>query len=214
MKTFRVLCLLFVVLLAGSLAAAEFSGDVTGVSTYVWRGVKQFNGVAMQGTASLTTGPVTVGLWTSTMGGPVEVETDPFVEIGLPTGDLSTAIGATLYSYDFFAESEYNVYEMYGGLGYGPVGVTLFYTPEQENMDESVYWLEFSGGTALLGADVSATLGYGTYSSSTDGAVTTLLLSAGKSITDNIAVSWNYSIGLSDDDNLENIFFLASSYSF
>ena len=214
MKNNSILILLLLAVLAGSAVAVEFSGDVTGVSTYVWRGVKQFDGVAMQGTASLTSGPVTVGFWSSTMHGPMEVETDPFVEVGLPTGDISTAVGATLYSYDFFAKSEYNVYEVYGGLGYGPAGVTFFYTPEQENMDESVYWLQVSGGTELLGADVGATLGYGTYSSSTDDAVTTLTLSAGKSVSDNVAVSWNYSIGISDDDNLENIFFMTAGFGF
>lgn len=212
MRNNTILIYLLLVVLAGPAVAVEFSGDVTGVSTYVWRGVKQFDGVAMQGTASLTTGPVTVGFWSSTMHGPMEVETDPFVEIGLSTGDISTAIGATLYSYDFFAKAEYNVYEVYGALGYGPADVSFFYTPEQENRDESVYWLKVCGGTALLGADVSATLGYGTYSSSTDDAVTTLTLSAGKSVSEHVVVSWNYSIGLSDE--LENIFFLAFGYSF
>ncbi|MDZ7724869.1 MAG: hypothetical protein U5R06_19190 [candidate division KSB1 bacterium] len=214
MKNNSILILLMLVLLTGSALAVEFSGDVTGVSTYVWRGVKQFDGVAMQGTAGLTSGPVTVGFWSSTMHGPMEVETDPFVQVSLPAGEISTAVGATLYSYDFFAKSEYNVYEVYGALAYGAAGVTFFYTPEQENMDESVYWLEVSGGSTLLGADVGATLGYGTYSSSTDDAVTTLTLSAGKSVSDNVAVSWNYSIGVSDDDNLENIFFMTAGYSF
>ena len=212
MKRFTFLLFATILIVASVSYSIDFSGDVTGVSTYVWRGVKQYNGPAFQSTANFTTGLVTAGLWTSSMHGPMEVETDPFVELGLPFGELSAAIGATLYSYDFFAKSEYNVYELYGSAGYGPVNAALFFTPKQENMDDSVYWLEISAGHTFRGADLAATVSHGTYSSPIEDAVTSLLLSAAKPVTDSFTASWNYSIGLSGE--LENIFFIGASHAF
>ncbi len=210
----RVFSLMLVVILMSAAIShsMDFSGDATGVSTYVWRGVKQFNGPALQSTASFTTGFFTAGLWTSNMHGPMEVETDPFIEASIPLAEFSAAVGATLYSYDFFAKSEYNFYEFYGSARYGQFSAALFFTPEQSNTDDSVYWLEISAGRAVMGVDISGTLGSGTYSSTTDNVVTSLLISAAKPVTDSFTASWNYSIGLSDE--LESIFFIGASYGF
>ncbi len=207
-------------------AAVEFSGDATMVSTYVWRGVKQYNGPAMQGTAGFGYGAVSFGLWCSSVdfGDDIEVESDPFIEVALPTGSVSTAIGVAVYTYDFFDtfndDADYE-YEVYGSVGYGPIGVSAYFVPSQSstdnNLNESDYWVQVSGETSLMGADLSAVFGYGTYSSKwlatpKEDAVSTLAITAGKSVSDDISVSWTYSFGL--DDDMENILWMGFSYGF
>jgi len=212
-----VLIILLLMLVAFSAVAGEFSGDVTMVSTYMWRGVKQFDGVAMQGTAAYTVGAFTAGLWTSSMAGGIAVETDPYVEAAFSAGDVDLAVGGVIYSYDFF-EMPGSVYELYASAGLGAFSGAFYFTPSQENLDDAVYWVDLSAGTTVSGFDLSAGLGLGTYSdwTYTDEAesVMSLLLSAGKSLTDNLSVSWNYTYDLSDDDDLGNVFFMSASYGF
>ena len=129
--------LIMILALTMTIQAAElgFSGDATLVSTYVWRGITQFNGAAMQGTAEFSYGALAVGYWISTMQGGVAVETDPYVGVSLPTGPVETSIGATIYSYHFFARQEYTVYEVFASAGYGPVRASFYYTPKQNEVD-------------------------------------------------------------------------------
>ena len=76
MKRLTVLLLILLSLtLSAQAAELSFSGDATLVSTYVWRGVTQFNGAAMQGTGEIGYGILAVGYWISTMQGDVAVET-------------------------------------------------------------------------------------------------------------------------------------------
>ncbi|MBN1561237.1 hypothetical protein JW998_13375 [candidate division KSB1 bacterium] len=204
-----------------SAQAAElgFSGDVSLVSTYVWRGVTQFNGAAMQGTAEFSYGNLSVGMWNSSMQGEFSVETDPYIGLSLPTGPLETSIGAILYGYDFFT-SPGSIYEIYAAAAYGPASLVFNFTPEQQDGEvPSVYWLELAAATSFVGAEWSAGLGYGsysdwTYSGDTPDAVATLLLSASKSLTEALSVSWNYALPLNDDDDLSNVFFFAIGYGF
>jgi uncharacterized protein (TIGR02001 family) len=216
-----------IIILTGSLPAqVKFSGDISAVSTYVWRGIKANNGPALQGTASFTYSHLTVGLLCSSInyGDDKEVETDPYLEIALPNGNISTSIGATVYIFDFRTFDDYAdyEYELFFTAGYGPVGLSGFYVPKQKSTEfdtlRSNYWLELSGESTYLGADISAAIGYGTYSSRwmpkgrTKDAVSLLLLTAGKPITQNFSVTWNYSIDLGSD--FENIFYLGAYFSF
>ena len=213
--------LVMVLALTMAVQAAEigFSGDATLVSTYVWRGKTQFEGAAMQGTAEFSYGALAVGYWISTMQGGVAVETDPYIGVSLPTGPIESAIGATIYSYDFFERQEYTVYELFVSAGYGPVSASFYYTPKQNEVDgayvveDAVYWIEVGAGTTLLGADLAATLGLGSYSApASDENVTNLLLTAGKSVSDAVSVSWNWNIAISE--TLDNMFFMTASYGF
>jgi uncharacterized protein (TIGR02001 family) len=207
-------------------AQLEFSGDVTAVSTYTWRGVKQYSGPALQGTAGAGYGVLSFGLWYSSVsfGDDTEVETDPFIEVALPTGPLATSIGVTVYSYDFFEtfndDADFE-YEVFARIGVGPLDLAAFYVPSQNstenNPNDSDYWLEVSAGTAAIGADLGLTLGYGTYSSKwlatpKEDAVGHVVLSAGKSISEALATGWNYSIAL--DDDMDNAFFATLLVSF
>jgi hypothetical protein len=197
-------------------AEVGFSGDATVVSTYFWRGVKQFNGSAMQGTAEFVSSPIAVGYWISTMSGDLAVETDPYISISIPTGPVETSVGGTIYSYDFFAKEAYTIYEVFGSVGFGPLSASYYLTPEQRDGDvTSVYWLEVGAGTAAFGADLSATFGFGDYSafmSPEDETVSTLLLFASKSVSDKVTVSWNWIMGL--NDGMDNGFFLSAGYGF
>ena len=216
MKRLTTILLIFLVMaFAAQTAELSFSGDATLVSTYVWRGVTQFQGAAMQGTGELGYGILSVGYWISTMQDGFAVETDPYIGLSLPTGSVETSVGATLYSYDFFKYPGAQVYEVFASAGYGPVGVSFFYTPTQDEpgIEEALYWVDISAGTALMGADLSATLSLGNYSAlSSDESATNLLLSAGKSVTDAISVSWNWNVALSDGP--DNAFFMSASYGF
>jgi len=205
-------------------AQIEFSGNLAGVSTYVWRGIKANNGPALQSGAALTYRSVTLGFWGSSIDfrDDLEVETDLYAEVALPTGDLAIALGATVYTLDFrtFNETADAELELYGKVGYGPVGLAAYYVPEQNStksdQNHSNYWLELSGEANLVGADVSAVLAYGTYSSRwmPDGdkkdTVALLVLTAGKTVTNQIAVFWTYSLDLGS--GFDNIFYFGGSY--
>jgi hypothetical protein len=197
-------------------AEVGFSGDATVVSTYFWRGVKQFNGAALQGTAEFAHGPLAFGYWTSSMGETYAVETDPYISLALPTGQIESSVGATIYSYDFFAKEEYTVYEVFGSVGVGPISASYYFAPEQQDGDiESVYWLEVGCESAACGADLGATFGYGSYSafmSPKEDAVASVLLSASKAVSEEVAVSWNWILGV--NDGMDNGFYLSAAYGF
>jgi len=216
-------------------AEIGFSGDVTMVSTYVWRGVTQFNGAAMQGTIEGSYGILAFGMWNSTMQDIATMETDPYIGITLPAGPIEASVGATLYSYDFFTVPG-SVYEIYASAGMGPFSAAFYLTPEQDDGNvASVYWLDLAYGASFIGADWSIGFGYGTYSDWTRKptdfdaltgeatafvnaeAVGTLTLTASKAITDAFSVSWNYCLPVIDDDeysDLSNVFFFGASYGF
>lgn len=207
-------------------AEVGFSGDVSLVSTYVFRGLKQFQGAALQSTAAFSYGPITGGLWMSSFNGPLVVENDPYVTLTLPTGDFETQLGLTLYSYDFFSRREYTVYELSAGFGYGPFSFKAYYLPEQsykkksqtiELISDPLYWLEIGAATTFKGAELSALLGAGTYSAyyttgDNEKSTVCVLLSVGKKLNEQITVRWNWNLAL--DEYTENCFFLSAAYTF
>ena len=215
MKGFLVVMLALIFAIGGSAAELSFSGDASLVSTYVWRGVTQFNGAAMQGTAEFGYGALAVGYWISTMSGPAAVETDPYIGLTLPTGPIESSVGATVYSYDFFAKKGYTVYEVFASAGFGPLGVSFYYTPTQDDpgVTDALYWLEVSATSSLMGADLSATMSFGNYSAvSTNERASNLLLTASKSVSESIAVSWNWNVALSNGPG--NAFFMGLARAF
>ncbi|MBN2412785.1 hypothetical protein JXQ31_13940 [candidate division KSB1 bacterium] len=219
-----ILLLLILINYAG--AEVKFSGDVTGVTTYVYRGIKQYTGPAMQGTAGFSYGALSFGLWCSSVVyyDDTEVESDPYIELFLPTGSVATSVGVIISTLDLFEsfndDANYE-YEVFAKAGSGAFGLAAFFVPSQSstknNINESDYWVEVSGETAFKGADLTLTLGYGTYSSKwlaepKKDAVSCVVLTAGKPISEVLSVSWNYSIGL--DDAMENILWMSFTYGF
>ncbi|MBN2008233.1 hypothetical protein JW960_02680 [candidate division KSB1 bacterium] len=209
--------MLTLVLFSGSLfAQVEFSGDVTAVSNYVWRGVLA-DGAALQGTVSGAYKALSFGVWYSSVG--TSLETDPFVELTLPTGSISSSIGATAYSYDMkeFAPGVTAEYELFATVGAGPLGVSAYFVPSQKSTDgglnESLYWIEASTGMTALGADWGITYAYGTYSvRAIEDATSLIALSATKSLSDALSISYNYSLGV--DDELDDVVWVGVGYSF
>ena len=222
-KSFALKGMVLTFLLANILQAQlEFSGDVTGVSTYVWRGIKQYNGNAMQGTTNLSISMFSFGFWISSVNfgadGP-SIESDPFFEIALPTGDkVSTTIGTTVYTYDFFDtfndDAKHEI-EIYGKVGIGSFGAAVYFVPGQSstknNLNDSDYWVELSAQTSAVNADFSAILGFGTYSSKylpepQKDPVYHLVLSASKPVMESLSAGMNLSLGLSKE--LSNLFWI------
>ncbi|GEM_PF-863437 len=217
---------LFIVISANAIAQIEFSGDATLVTTYCWRGIQQFSGPALQGTAELSIKPLAVGLWYSSVGSADDamIENQPYLEFGLPIGPATAAVGLTFYTYDWFAsfneDAKYET-ELYGEFEFGLAGFSAAYVPRQKSTcnsrNRSDYWLEASFNTALVGADVRLVFAYGTYSSKwldppIKNAVSYLLLSATKAVDDHVAVSWHYS--LTADEHLDRLFWFAFVYGF
>ena len=212
---------------AAGYGQVSFAGNLSGVSTYVWRGIKANNGPALQADASFTYGIFTLGTWTSSVnfGDDVEVETDPYFSFGLPTGNLSTSLGLTVYMFDFrtfnrFADAEY---ELFAQFAYDIVGLDVYFLPAQNSTKEddirSLYWLELSAAGAWMGADLSAVVAYGTYSSrwmvegpSKDPRAL-LVLSAARPVSDAFSVFWTGSLDIFNS-GFENIFYFGGSYSF
>jgi len=203
----------------------SWTGDVTLVSTYVWRGVQQFEGTAAQGTITGTLGKVNAGFWYSNVcfGNGMIMETDPFVSVSLPLGKLSTSLGLTAYTYDFknYNDTASVEFEAFATLGAGPFGLSLFYVPGQNSMDayslNSCYWLQFSAAKFWKELNLSAQVEYGTYSSrfvdaSRTSAVSDLVLSANKTYNDHLAVGWNAVLPF--DSDMKALYWLKISYTF
>lgn len=229
-KTITITLLISILSITSGFAGEfEASGDITTVSTYVWRGVQSYNGVAMQGTVAGAYGPVSAGVWFSTVnfGDKTTLEVDPYAEVGFSLGEVETALGVVVYTFDLssFNDGAKYEYELYASFAYDFLGLTAFYVPKQGSTDltktaslvESNYWLEVSAGTDLAGLSWGATLGYGTYSSRwletpKKDATGNLVLSAEKSLTDLIAVNWNYSLGI--DGDMNNYFWAGLGFGF
>ena len=203
----------------------EFSGDVSVVSNYVWRGVSQSGQAELQGTVGAAYKALSFGVWYSSVSsdGGTSLESDPYIELSLPTGSLSSAIGAVVYTYDFktYNDNADYEYELYGSLGYGVLGVSGYFVPSQSSTDselnDSAYWLETSVTYPAIGVDWGVMYGVGTYSSRflevpKEDAVSMLGLSASKSINESLSIGWNYSIGL--DDDLDDILWVSLALGF
>lgn len=203
----------------------NFSGDVTLVSTYVFRGIQQCPGPALQGTAALNYKGLSGGLWVSSIGvEDIETETDPFIELALPTGKIESALGLNVYTYDFFSTfnetADYEL-ELYANASVGMFGISGYYVPSQkstkEELHSSCYWLECNVEKECMGGTWNVLLGYGTYCSRylsppRKEPVGNLVLTATKSLAEGLDVSYAISFGLAKD--MENIFVLSVSKSF
>lgn len=134
-------------------SSAALAGDVTGTanvtSEYVFRGVSSSNGAAVQGSLDYTHESGFYGsLWAS--------NTAPFAfdgnELDLVlgwSGDLGNGItlDGGFINYFFSEDGQFNVagvsenidyWEVYGGIGFGPVSATLYYADDFFNTDGTV----------------------------------------------------------------------------
>ncbi|MHB2156280.1 hypothetical protein ACX8XN_18045 [Calditrichota bacterium GD2] len=220
MKSFIIHTFILLIMFNGALFSRVVSSfDLSGVTTYVWRGVKQFNGPALQGTATLIHKYVRTGLWVSSVNfdGNKEIETDPFVALNISVKNIEINTGVTFYSYDLFESfndnADYEI-EMFTDISYRILKLALFYVPPQastkNNLNRSDYWLEASVEQRVSSLIFNMVYGYGTYSSKflaspKKEAVANLVVGLKKNLTENYAVSWNFSKGF---NGVEKVFWV------
>jgi uncharacterized protein (TIGR02001 family) len=201
-------------------AEVSFNGNITGVSTYIWRGIRQNNSSALQATAALEASVFSGGLWVSNVDfGPDSptLESDLFFEFHIPAGEsVSAILGTTIYTYDFFKtfnDDARQAIEIYFKSTYQPFGLSVYYVPAQastkKNLLASLYWFEFSAAIDAFGANFSSQFSFGTYSSRylpepQTKPVSLLVLSAAKPVYQSLTAGMMYSLGLSK--GLSNLF--------
>jgi uncharacterized protein (TIGR02001 family) len=207
-------------------AGIKLTGDVTALSAYVFRGIQQGRGPALQGTAAFSFGAVKSGLWLSNVNfsEDIETESDFFMEASVSSGGLESTAGVMFYSYDGFRT--FNAYadhelEIYVKAAIGPAGLSLFHVPGQKSTDgdpsRSNFWMEMNLHSAFLETHLSATFGYGTYSSrylavpKKEG-VSALTFSIEKTLAENVAVKYIYSKGL--EKSIKDILYLSIAWSY
>jgi uncharacterized protein (TIGR02001 family) len=121
----------------------EWSGNVTLTTDYVFRGISQTNeDWALQGGFDLSAGGFYAGTWASNVD--FEDDTDTNLEIDLYGGytgaisdTLSFDVGAVYYAYPDSSDTDLDLFELYGGLGYESetgfaLGGMVYYEPDAE----------------------------------------------------------------------------------
>ncbi len=207
--------------------AEEFSmsGDFSWISTYVWRGIRQFEGNALQGTVTGSWKCLSFGVWYSSVsfGDGTLMETDPFLNCSFGEGSLTGGFGMTYYSYDFrkwngYADQEI---ELTAHAGFSPLAIALYYVPKQAStegeLERSNFWIELSSTINALELKWGVVVGYGNYSSRyldtpKKEAIGNITLSANKAVTDQLSVGWCYEIPFQTD--LENSLWINCSLSY
>lgn len=128
--------------LASPAAFAGATGNVGAFSEYMFRGVAQTGGASVQGGLDYAhDSGFYVGTWIANVGGAFgnSAETDFYGGFAGKVGDLGFDLGAIFYYYSEEEEvtcgtpadaCEFNTFEFYGGLSYGPVGVKYYYSDE------------------------------------------------------------------------------------
>lgn len=121
--------------LASPAAMAGVTGNAGAVTEYLYRGIEQSNGAAVQGGVDWTgaTGAY-AGTWVSTTGftdangAPVSYETDFYGGYTFKVGGVGLDAGLLYYYYR--EQTDFNTLEAYIGATIGPVTGKVYYTPE------------------------------------------------------------------------------------
>lgn len=123
---------------AASKATTEFKGNLSAVSTYVWRGLPQTADAALQGGIDYIS-PIGVhaGAWTSNVTGGSEL--DLTAGYGLSVQDINIDVGVTHYSYPQYEASlpgNYDFNELYASVTKDFFNARLFVSPDAGNYVE------------------------------------------------------------------------------
>lgn len=120
--------------LASPAAMAGVTGNVGAVSEYLFRGVEQSNGAALQGGLDFAADSgFYAGAWMSNIafaglgGQTTTYETDFYTGFTRKFGDVGFDLGAIYYYYR--DETAYNTLEVYVGALLGPAAIKVYYTP-------------------------------------------------------------------------------------
>lgn len=177
-------------------AFAGATANVGGFSEYMFRGIAQTGGAAVQGGIDYAhDSGLYVGTWASNIGFGGGTEQDFYVGYSTKLGDIGLDVGSIYYWYPEEDEvsAELSTLEFYAGLSFGPVAVKYYYSDEANffegtgNADEAGYLL---GTLALpLSETLNLTGNIGFYSGD---AIESFLASIGSSDD----TYMDYSIGL------------------
>lgn len=219
--------IVLLVLISSTIMAQEFtfSGDASVVTSYVFRGLRQFEGAAVQGTLVGSVGMVSFGMWYSNVdfGDGSIMETDPFVEVSLPAGALTSTIGLGYYTYDFkkINESAKGEFEFYAILEYGALSANAFFAPKQKSteldLNDTSYWFVVDYSKEINDYRFTMAYEFGTYSSRfletpKKNAVHFLDLGVEKSINEQLSLSWK--IDLPTDPDLKTVYWAGLTIGF
>ncbi|MDP6377998.1 MAG: TorF family putative porin [Pseudomonadales bacterium] len=156
----------FLVLSAGYVSAAEFSGNVTLATDYRFRGISQGDrSPAIQGGFDLETeSGLYVGTWASNVGfaGSGALELDVY---GGFAGDFSESVGYDVgvlyYAYpESDSDPDFNYVEIYGSLSFGDATLGVNYSPDYYAETDS-FWYLYAGYSMGLGENFSLDLHVG-----------------------------------------------------
>lgn len=124
-------------------ASAALSGSVGMFSEYMWRGLPQTDGAAVQGSINFAAeSGLYAGTWISNLGYggagwangvPAGTEQDLYAGYAGGMGAVKYDVGL-VYEWvpeDGEANQDWSTFEVYGKLGMGPVLLSYFYSPEQ-----------------------------------------------------------------------------------
>lgn len=217
-------------------ALAGVSGNVGVVSEYMFRGISQGTGAAVQGGIDYShDSGFYAGLWGSNIDwGTGHAETDVYAGFSGEAGGFSYDFGATYYYYPEYKEDalyaldsdfDPNTIEGYVKLGFGPVTLGTFYTPkwfgavDGSGDDVSQLYVNLSAGFPISDSlSLDAAVGYTSLSEDlTFGADVTdsfidYSIGLSKSVTD--AVSASFSIVGTDLQDDDPKFLIGAKYSF
>jgi uncharacterized protein (TIGR02001 family) len=148
---------------AAMAAHAEFTGTVTAVSDYDFRGITQSaQDPALQGSIDYAhESGLYAGIWASNVdfGDDADIEVDYYG--GWSGGeDITYDVGLVWYSYPN-TDAQYDYGEVYGELGYKWIAGKIWYSPDYVSSGDSAFYYE-ANGTFELPANfgLTAHVGY------------------------------------------------------
>ena len=152
MKTITLITLFVGALAFITNAYASVSGNLGVTTDYLWRGASQGDGVSLSGGLDYEGEGYYAGMWTSSLGGSGEYETDFYVGTdinGFDVGFISYEYSEAADGLDF---SEYYV-------GYTYQGFDLFYAVNTDDSDADYFSVTYGLPTIVEG--ISSSLTYG-----------------------------------------------------
>lgn len=142
-------------LLSSTSAFAGATGNVGVFSEYMFRGVPQTGGAAVQGGLDYAhDSGWYIGTWGSNVGFAGGTEVDVYTGFTFSAGAVNFDLGALYYWYpeedEVGTSPSINTIEVYAGAGTGPVTVKGYFTNDYFGSDESAYYV-----TAALGLPIT-----------------------------------------------------------
>lgn len=162
-------CALGAATLASPAAFAGATGNVGAFSEYMFRGVAQEGGAAVQGGLDYAHGSgLYVGTWASNIGFAGGTEMDLYVGYAGKAGSVGFDLGAIYYWYpeEDETDEEYSTLEFKAGATFGPVSVYYYYSDEANffagtgDADEAGYLVGTLSLPIKEGLNVTGNIGY------------------------------------------------------